>query len=81
MLEVALAGQYVIKPSNGWYQRFDKETGEVLGGKYREKETLTSDFWHPILNDTDFKEFVKNQYSIGHVALVSMDDIVEDADG
>lgn len=81
LLEVALAGQYVIKPSNGWYQRFDKETGEVLGSKYREKETLTADFWHPILNDTDFKEFVKNQYSIGHAALVSMDDIVEDIDG
>lgn len=81
LLEVALAGQYVVKPSNGWYQRFDKETGEVLGSKYREKETLTADFWQPILNETNFKEFVKNQYSIGHVALVSMDDIVEDTDG
>jgi RecA/RadA recombinase len=81
LLEVALAGQYVIKPSNGWYQRVDKETGEVLGGKYREKETLTAEFWEPILTETDFKEFIKKQYGIGHPSLVDPDDIVESIDG
>ena len=31
LLEVALAAGYVGKPSNGWYCRADKETGEIDG--------------------------------------------------
>jgi RecA/RadA recombinase len=80
LLEVAVAGKYVFKPSNGWYQRMDPETGEILGNKYREKDTLTGDFWEPIFNETDFKEFVKKQYTIGHAAIVDPDMIVEEAD-
>ena len=30
----------------------------------REKETLTEDFWQPIFDDTNFKDYVKNRYSI-----------------
>ena len=78
LLEVALAGQYVFKPSNGWYQRIDRETGEVLGNKYREKDTLTAEFWEPIFNETDFKEFVKKQYTIGYASIVDPDSIVEE---
>ena len=65
LLDVALAGGYVIKPSNGWYQKVDKNTGELLGGKVREKDTLTTEFWDSILNTTDFKEFVVKAYQIG----------------
>lgn len=77
LLEVALAGNFVAKPSNGWYQYVDQETGELVGTKYREKETLTEEFWMPVFNDTTFKEFCKKQYQIGHASLVSMDAIVE----
>ena len=80
LLEVALAGNYVAKPSNGWYQHVDQKSGELNGQKYREKDTLTEEFWSPILNATDFKEFVKKQYTIGHASLVDMDSIVEEAD-
>lgn len=65
LLDLGLAGGYVIKPSNGWYQRVDKTTGEMVGSKLREKETLTEDFWNPILNGTDFKEFIRSSYQIG----------------
>ena len=78
LLEVALAGNYVAKPSNGWYQHVDQETGELVGTKYREKETLTAEFWQPILSGTDFKEFIKKQYSVGYQAPINMDDIVEE---
>ena len=78
LLEVALAGRYVAKPSNGWYQLVDRETGELVGTKCREKDTLTKEFWQPILDGTDFKDFVKKQYSIGHSSLVPMEDIVEE---
>ena len=65
LLDLAIAGGYVIKPSNGWYQRVNKETGEMLDGKLREKETMTAEFWTPIFESTDFKTFVKESYQIG----------------
>jgi RecA/RadA recombinase len=77
LLDVALAGGYVIKPSNGWYAAVDRSTGEV-GNKVRYETTLEKEFWDPIFAETDFKEFLKKQYSIGHQSLVSMDDIVEE---
>jgi len=80
LLDCALAGGYVTKPSNGWYAAVDRSTGEV-GGKVRYDTTLDKSFWDPIFTQTDFKDFLKKQYSIGHQSLVSMDEIVEDADG
>lgn len=80
LLDVALAGGYVTKPSNGWYATVNMESGEV-GAKVRYDQTLEKEFWDPIFTTTDFKEFVKKQYTIGHQSVVSMDDIVEDADG
>lgn len=79
LLEVALAGNFVAKPSNGWYQLVDQATGELVGAKYREKDTLTEEFWKPVFEGTSFKEFVKKQYSIGHASLIDMDAIVEEA--
>ena len=68
LLEVALIGGYVDKPSNGWYQRVDLSTGEVIGSKLRLKDTMTADFWEPILETTDFPEFLKKTYKIGYNA-------------
>ena len=78
LTEVGLAGGYVRKPSNGWYEAFNPATGEVLSEtKVRMDDTLKEDFWQKIFQHTDFKEFVKKQYSIGHESLVNMDDIVD----
>jgi RecA/RadA recombinase len=79
LLDVALAGQYVAKPSNGWYCLVDQETGEMLEPKRREKDTLTEEFWAPVFANTDFKEFLKKQYQIGHKSLVDMDSILEES--
>jgi len=76
LLDVALAGGYVTKPSNGWYAAVNMETGEI-GSKVRYDQTLEKEIWDPIFNDTDFKEFVKKQYTIGYKDQVSMDEIVE----
>lgn len=78
LLDVALAGGYVTKPSNGWYSHVDQTTGEVSEKKVREKDTLLETFWQPMFDNTDFKEFVKKQYSIGYKEEVSMDAIVND---
>ena len=73
LLDVALAGGYVVKPSNGWYSVNGDEK------KVRQADTLQKEFWTPIFEDTDFADFIKKQYSIGHEDQVSMDEIVEDA--
>ena len=65
LLDVALAGAYVVKPSNGWYQKVDTTTGDVIGTKVREKDTLTEEFWQSIFNETDFKEFTRKAFQIG----------------
>jgi RecA/RadA recombinase len=64
LLDVALDGGYVGKPSNGWYCRVDRSTGELMDPKSRERDTLTTDFWEPILAETDFKDYIKNRFSI-----------------
>ena len=76
LLDVALTGNYVAKPSNGWYCRVDKSTGELMEPKVREKETLSEDFWKPIIEDTDFKQYLTNKYSIlnNQVNLAKMDE-------
>ena len=82
LLDVALAGNYVAKPSNGWYCRVDRETGELVDPKVREKDTLQKDFWTPIFEGTDFKKFIKGHYQIGHKPLldISIDEEIDQED-
>jgi hypothetical protein len=78
LLDIALIGGQVIKPNNGWYQRVDNETGELLGTKVREKDTNNAEFWEPIFKETNFKEFVKQGYQIGgKLATIDFADEVE----
>ncbi|OUW42825.1 recombinase RecA [bacterium TMED181] len=77
LLDVALAGNYVAKPTNGWYCRVDRETGELVDPKVREKDTLQKDFWTPIFEGTDFKKFIKGHYQIGHKPLLDVELDVE----
>jgi len=65
LLDVALAGNYVAKPSNGWYCRVDRTTGELVDPKCREKDTLESGFWEPIFAETDFKDYIQSKFAIG----------------
>jgi len=73
LLEVAMAGGYVAKPTVGWYQKVDRETGELLGSKVREKDTLNTEFWESIFKETDFKKFIKGHYQIGHKPLLEVE--------
>ena len=66
LLDVALAGEFVVKPKNGWYAKVDPETGEIDGKNLRQKE-LTKDFWYDIINSDKFKKFIEDQYKIGVV--------------
>jgi len=79
LLDVALAGQFVVKPSNGWYSKVDQETGEVEDKKYRAKE-LTAEFWSDILASNNFKEFVEENFKINgrvNIEVVDVDELEE----
>ena len=73
LLDIALAGGFVVKPNNGWYCMVDQETGEMVEPKVREKQTRTDEFWAPILGTKKFKEFLIKQYQIGHKSLIDFD--------
>ena len=75
LLDIAMQGQYVAKPSNGWYCRVDKETGELLEPKVREAQTLEEEFWKPIFADTDFKDYLTDVYKIGGKATIDFEEI------
>jgi|TARA_R110000803_G_scaffold21975_9_gene54880 RecA/RadA recombinase len=75
LLDIALQGEYVAKPSNGWYCRVDQETGELLEPKVREAQTLEEEFWKPIFADTNFKDYLTDVYKIGGKATIDFEEI------
>ena len=77
ILDIAIAGEYVRKPANGWYEAVDPKTGEVLSGKVRLADTLEKEFWRTIFKNTDFKEFVKKTYTIGYKSDINLNDLIE----
>ena len=47
------------------YSIVDRNSGDLLPSKCRAKDTLHPEFWVQILQETDFKEFIKQKFSIG----------------
>ena len=80
LLEIALACGYVTKPKVGWYARVNQETGEVEERNFREAQTLSEEFWEPILSDDKFKETVKKSFTIGYKSDVNMDVLIDEDD-
>jgi RecA/RadA recombinase len=70
LLDVALAGGFVTKPSNGWYSRVDQTSGEIEEKKFREKDTDTKEFWLPLVTSKKFQEYVKDEYQIASGAIM-----------
>jgi hypothetical protein len=70
LLDIALAGNFVVKPNNGWYQKVDRATGELVGTKVREKDTLNKEFWQDILASEEFKKYITDNFQIGHAAMM-----------
>jgi hypothetical protein len=73
LLDVALEGGFVQKPSNGWYAKVDQATGEI-GQKYRESDTHHKDFWDDILKNQKFKEYVTQKYSIAYGSIMAVEE-------
>ena len=75
LLDIALESGHVIKPSNGWYQKVNKETGEIDEKKYRIKDTDTKEFWMPVLTQKSFVDFVKGKYQVASGEILKDEDI------
>ena len=80
LLDLALDGNFIAKPSNGWYQVVDQQTGELVGNKMRAADIEdNASFWKNILSTTKFAEFIKNKYTlVGGSLMQSVDDEADD---
>jgi hypothetical protein len=76
LLENALESGHVIKPTNGWYSKVDKNTGEI-GAKKRLSDTMSEEFWSDILLKEDFNEFVRKKYEIAYGNIMGENDVLE----
>ena len=77
LLDIALESGHVIKPSNGWYSKVDKTTGEVEEKKYRIKDTDSKEFWIPILKEKSFQDYIQDKYQIATGNIMQGDIDVE----
>jgi RecA/RadA recombinase len=80
LLDVALEGDFVIKPSNGWYSKVNKETGEISDKKYRFDATQTEEFWKDMLNSLEFKEYVRKKYEIAYGNIMGNASVLEETE-
>jgi RecA/RadA recombinase len=78
LLDVALEGGFVEKPTMGWYSKVDMETGVMQESKVRAAATDTEEFWADIIDHPKFTAYVEKRYSIGSGLLQSIDEEDED---
>lgn len=65
LLDIAIDGGFVVKPSNGWYAHAGSEK------KHRQKDTYTKEFWMPILTNKDFRSYIEDRYRIAAGDMLS----------
>jgi len=73
LLDIALEGGFVTKPSNGWYAKVNQETGEI-GEKKRHADTQNAEFMESLLTDEGFKNYVKQKYTIAYGSLLNSEE-------
>ena len=71
LMDVALAGGFVTKPSNGWYSRKDEDQ------KFRMKDTYSKEFWLPIISSGEFQQYVETKFKSAGSNLMT-GDLTED---
>ncbi|ALY07080.1 hypothetical protein VmeM32_00091 [Vibrio phage vB_VmeM-32] len=70
LLDLALEIGFVVKPSNGWFQRafLDVETGEIAVAedeqKRRRADTETVEFWKPLFEHQPFKDAITDRIAL-----------------
>ncbi len=79
LIDIALESGHVIKPTNGWYCKVDRETGE-MSDKKRLADTMNEEFWGEILASEDFKDFVRKKYEISYGNIMGQNDVLEETE-
>jgi RecA/RadA recombinase len=79
IIEIALEGGFVSKPSNGWYAKVDQDTGEI-GDKVRFVATQTDEFMLPLLNNDKFKEYISKKYGIAYGNIMGETPVLEETE-
>ena len=77
LIDIAIEGGFVSKPSPGWYAKIDKATGEI-GNKMRLDATQNAEFWEPILKDDEFKEYIKHRYGVAYGSILGETPVLEE---
>ena len=74
LLDMAIESGHVVKPSNGWYSRVDKD-GVIEDKKWRIKDTDSKEFWLPVIQNTSFPTWVAETYQVSNGAVINDDAI------
>ena len=69
LLDIGLEIGWIQKPSNGWFEGVNPETGEILAPKQRRADTDTAEFWEPILKG-GYDKALNERFAIGHIKAV-----------
>ena len=81
LLDIALELDFVIKPSNGWFQtKAITEDGEdvISEKKFRRADTSSSEFWGPLLKSEAFRQAIRDKYQIAKSKPVDQSDAFSD---
>jgi RecA/RadA recombinase len=77
LIDLAIEGNFVAKPSPGWYAKVNQETGEI-GDKVRFDATQTAEFMEPLLASEKFKDFIKNKFGIAYGSIMGETPVLEE---
>lgn len=71
LLDIALDGNYVAKPSSGWYSLVNRDTGEIDGVKMRAADIENNkEFWIKMFKDTDFAKYIESKYKMVQTSIL-----------
>lgn len=76
LMDIALETGYVVKPKNGWYQKYNEDK------MYRFDATNSPEFWDSLLEDDGFKVAISYKYKLSNkVEIVEEgEEILEEAE-
>ena len=76
LFDVALEGEYIVKPKNGWYALVDRETGEIQKPNMRAKDIVNNkELWMKMFKETDFSQYIEKKYKVGFSNIIEEDEV------
>ena len=76
LFDVALEGEYIVKPKNGWYALVDRETGEIQEPNMRAKDIVNNkELWMKMFKETDFSQYIEKKHKVGFSNIIEKDEV------